>query len=191
MAEEKAKFQLATVAAVEAEGLKLRLDGEEEAGEKLYKCATNVLFKVGDRVKITEDSGTYIVDFILGKPMERFPLPPGGESGQVLIKYGSPDYTVAWATWPGEAPDMSKLVDDPYEVELKNYALSPNVSSISLGSASYPWNNLYIKGDLMHKATSTNGKLGFFGSAGSVKQTVDTTASVATLIAALKKYGLV
>ena len=62
----------ATVAAVEPTGLRLRFDGEEEASEKLYKCNAFVVFKVDDRVRIVKDSGTYVVEYPVGNPLQEF-----------------------------------------------------------------------------------------------------------------------
>lgn len=191
MTEEKAKFQLATVEAVEAEGLKLKLDGEEAAGEKLYKCAADVLFKVGDRVKITEDSGTYMADFVLGAPMERLIIPHGGQDGQILAKDGSDDYTLKWVDASGGNAESNSLVYYSSKVTLSNEGLLPNATNIHLGSSRYPFGNLYAQGDALFGRQYYNTKLGFFGSVGATKQTVANTATVGTLITALKAYGLI
>lgn len=62
-------FQFATVAAVvPGEGIQLLFDGEETAGQKAYKCNTAVTFHQGDRVKICRDSGTYVVEYVVGVP---------------------------------------------------------------------------------------------------------------------------
>lgn len=246
-------FLLATVAAVEPEGLQLLLDGEEEAGEKLYKCANNVLFRVGDRVKLTEDSGTYMVDYALGLPMERMIVPAGGKDGQVLAKDGSEDFTLKWTDssagggtnyipiggadgqllaksgsgnfalkWV-DAPknyiptggstgqvlmkssytdyalkwgDMTvtaktdKLENSLYYIQLSGTTLKPESPSIDLGSNAYPFGDIYTSGNAKFglNAYST---LGFFGSSGATKQTVASSATVATLITALKAYGLI
>ena len=250
----KPLFLLATVEAVQPEGLQLILDGEEKAGEKLYKCANNVLFKPGDRVKLTEDSGTYIVDFVLGLPMERLLVPAGGLDGQVLTKDGSEDYVLKWAYGSGstntnyipeggsngqllakdgnndfslkwvDAPKnyipaggttgqvlmkssysdyalkwgdvtveatTNKLVSSIYSVELATTTLKPSHTTISLGSSSYPFGSLYAQGDVIFGKAYSSTKLGFFGSTGATKQTVASSATVSTLITALKAYGLI
>lgn len=249
----KPLFLLATVEAVQPEGLQLILDGEEKAGEKLYKCANNVLFKPGDRVKLTEDSGTYIVDFVLGLPMERLLVPAGGKDGQVLAKDGSEDFVLKWKDnnaggsinyipsggtdgqllaksgsgnyslkWVN-APtnyipaggstgqvlmkssysdfalkwgDMkaettaSKLTYSSYTVELNASGLIPSSSYLGLGSRYYPFGNLYAEGSVILGDTYGT-TLGFFGSTGATKQTVASSATVSTLITALKAYGLI
>ena len=58
----------ATVGAVYADGVTLIFDGESQAGAKRYKCNTSVLFAAGDRVRITADSGTYVVEYAVGTP---------------------------------------------------------------------------------------------------------------------------
>lgn len=90
---------LATIGSVKADGVTLIFDGQTEASEKTYKCNTSVRFHSGDRVRIVEDSGTYIVEYIVGSPGADIPisLPSGGAAGQVLKKSSKYDYDVEWA----------------------------------------------------------------------------------------------
>lgn len=62
------EVNFATVEGVYEDGLSIRLDGEEKATEKHYKCNTSIVFKVGDRVRIIRDSGTYVVEYPVGNP---------------------------------------------------------------------------------------------------------------------------
>lgn len=62
------EVNFATVEGVYEDGLSIRLDGEEKATEKHYKCNTAIVFKVGDRVRIIRDSGTYVVEYPVGNP---------------------------------------------------------------------------------------------------------------------------
>ena len=89
---------LATIASVEAGGVKIQIDGESAAGDKVYSTNAQALFVAGDRVKILKNSGTYIVEYVLGTPMARYPIPSGGSGGQVLTKNGANDYAVAWTS---------------------------------------------------------------------------------------------
>lgn len=59
---------LAVVDSVGTAGLRLRLEGEETAGEKQYKCNTSVKFAAGDRVYCVRVSGTYVVICKIGSP---------------------------------------------------------------------------------------------------------------------------
>lgn len=61
----------ATVTGVFEDGLTLRLDGEETATQKRYKCNKFCVFAVGDRVRIIKDSGTYVVEYPIGNPMKK------------------------------------------------------------------------------------------------------------------------
>lgn len=65
---ERPNFNFATVGAKYADGLSLIFDGETEPSEKHYKCNTSVTFSAGQRVKIFKDSGTYIVEYVVGNP---------------------------------------------------------------------------------------------------------------------------
>ena len=57
---------LATVAEIGTNGLKLKIDGNDEAGDKEYKKNTSVTFSVGDRVLALKMSGTYVVICAIG-----------------------------------------------------------------------------------------------------------------------------
>lgn len=94
MAEPEMRF--ATVGAVFGDGVTLIFDGQTAATEKHYKCNTSVLFHAGDRVKIASDSGTYVVEYIVGSPGADAPIPKGGSSGQVLSKKSDSDGDVVW-----------------------------------------------------------------------------------------------
>lgn len=120
--EDETGIQLATVGAVTSDGITLIFDGTDEASEKEYKCNAGVLFAPGDRVKVTKDSGTYIVEYVIGAPAARYPLPPGGSSGQVLAKSSADNYAVSWQT-PHYVPSggtsgqvLAKSSDDNYAI---------------------------------------------------------------------------
>lgn len=93
----------ATVGGVYADGLSLIFDGEEEETQKHYLCNTSATFAAGDRVKLATDSGTYIVEYVVGPPgtaPEAHGLPAGGAADQVLTKTSATDYDAAWANIP-------------------------------------------------------------------------------------------
>lgn len=94
MTEPEVRF--ATIGAVYSDGVTLIFDGQEAATEKHYKCNTAILFHAGDRVKIASDSGTYVVEYIVGSPGADAPIPKGGSYGQVLAKKSSTDGDVMW-----------------------------------------------------------------------------------------------
>lgn len=60
------KFLTATVAAVKNTGVTLKFPGESNAGSKQYRCVVGAPIKVGDRVLLLKDSGTYVVLGALG-----------------------------------------------------------------------------------------------------------------------------
>lgn len=63
------KCVLATVVAWDVnKGVRLRFDGEENAGSKYYKTRAYLRVNVGDRVVIAPCSGTYVVDYVVGTP---------------------------------------------------------------------------------------------------------------------------
>lgn len=69
-------FKLATISAVYSDGVSLIFDGQTEPTAKHYKVNTSVYFQPGNRVKVTKDSGTYIVEYVVGSTYT------GGSSGE-------------------------------------------------------------------------------------------------------------
>ena len=94
--------QFATVGEVLDDGVTLIFDGQDEATDKHYRCNASVLLLPGDRVKVCKDSGTYVVEYVVGSPALRLLIPSGGASGQYLAKKGSDSYALKWATGPTE-----------------------------------------------------------------------------------------
>ena len=120
-------------------------------------------------------------------------LPTGGNSGQVLAKSSNTNYAVSWVD-----VSASKLKSGNYEVALSSTVLTPSASTIALGSSSKPFGDLYAQGNISLGANyksiaigTNSSTLGFFGHTAASRQTVANTATVATLITALKAYGLI
>lgn len=64
---------LATVTEINLEkGIKVSVDGQNQANEKYYKCRKGLTLAVGDRVKITKISGTFIIEYAIGLPAQRY-----------------------------------------------------------------------------------------------------------------------
>lgn len=269
---EENEIALGTVASVASDGVTITIDGDSEPGEKKYKVNASALFRAGDRVKIHKNSGTYLIEYPVGDPMSRYPIPAGGSSGQMLVKDGSnpyqvkwanashgipsggsarqvlakasasdydvswvsagiptggssgqvlaktgaSDYAVGWATVPtipsgGTAgqvltktatgsewaaiptQSVSQLVNGNYTLNLSNAGVLASASStrsIALGTSNIPFVNAYLNGNIQ-LGTATSAKIGFFGHAVASRQSVANSATVATLITALKAYGLI
>lgn len=133
-AEQTIVRKLATIGAVYSDGVSLIFDGESAATEKHYKTNTAIIFAAGDRVKIAELSGTYVVEYIVGAPGADYPaspLPTGGTTGQVLAKSGNGNYEVEWKT-VGAIPAggttgqvLAKSSDGDYEIIWKTIGTVP------------------------------------------------------------------
>lgn len=100
---EQEEILIATVGAVTETGVTLIFAGEESASEKTYQGNVSAALKAGDRVKITKDSGTYLIDYAVGVPgsavgEDTHELPAGGAKGQALVKKSSADGDVEWGT---------------------------------------------------------------------------------------------
>ena len=108
LSEEKSISLFATIGSVYADGVTLIFDGEASASTKRYLVNTSIKFKSGDRVKILPDSGTYVVEYVVGSPKltsdETHELPSGGTDGQSLLKDGTTSYSVKWGTPDGILP---------------------------------------------------------------------------------------
>lgn len=104
--EEPIERSFATVGAVYADGVSLIFDGETEPTEKHYLCNTNVFFQAGDRVRILADSGTYVVEYVVGAPRQDrlVGIPAGGTAAQVLTKDADEDFAASWQAVPHEIP---------------------------------------------------------------------------------------
>lgn len=61
---------IATIGEVYDDGVSLIFDGEETASVKHYKVNSSIIFRPGDRVKIFSNSGTYIVEYVIGNPRQ-------------------------------------------------------------------------------------------------------------------------
>ena len=68
----EAEINFATIGAIYSDGVTLIFDGQTEATEKHYKCNSFAVFSAGQRVKITKDSGTYVVEYPVGNPRTSF-----------------------------------------------------------------------------------------------------------------------
>lgn len=146
MTEPEVRF--ATVGAVHDDGVTLIFDGQTAATEKHYKCNTSVLFHAGDRVKIASDSGTYVVEYIVGNPGANAPIPKGGTSGQVLSKKSNSDGDVVWknissGSTTGKLPSggtagqyLKKKSNSDYDAEWSTPPSSGGSSDRLVGSGS-------------------------------------------------------
>lgn len=103
--------QFATVVDIEEAGLQLIFDGEQYPTKKRYKYNTALTFKVGDRVRVSKQSGSYIVEYPIGTT--KFTTPPYGPNSvkfsytenSVSINWGDPSDTMSGddviAKWAG------------------------------------------------------------------------------------------
>ena len=62
-------MNFATIKAVYDDGVTLAFDDGSES-QKHYKVNSGVVFNAGDRVRILEDSGTYVVEYVVGRPIK-------------------------------------------------------------------------------------------------------------------------
>lgn len=206
--QESPEFAFATVASVTASGITLQFDGEDEASSKPYRCNAAQRFLAGDRVKIHKDSGSYVVEYVVGAPSERYPVPTGGSTGQVLTKSSGNNYDMKWAEAPNGLPSggsagqyLQKTSSgstwaSPSEVPSggsTGQVLTKTASSFGWADASSALPSGGSTGQVLQKTASgaswatlpvsgSSSTIGFMGSSARSKQTVSnlTTPSTAT-----------
>ena len=147
-------FSFATIGEIYEDGVSLIFDGTESPSEKHYKVNTSIVFSPGDRVKILSDSGTYVVEYVVGSPLKKKEtLPLGDENGQVLKKNSSSDFDTSWQDTheipPGGANGqvLKKNSEDPYDVGWADAS-----SGLPSGGSA---------GALLAKKSSTDGDVGW------------------------------
>lgn len=62
-------MNFATIKAVYDDGVTLAFDDGSES-QKHYKVNSGVVFNAGDRVRILEDNGIYVVEYVVGRPIK-------------------------------------------------------------------------------------------------------------------------
>lgn len=162
----------ATIGAVFEDGVSLIFDGSEAATEKHYKVNTSVLFSPGDRVKILADSGTYVVEYVVGSPSGGGGgggLPDGGSAGQFLVKNSDDDGDAQWATaytLPSGGSNGQVLMKNGSADGSVKWSV-PSISSVSAVTNQYNSSASY---NISFRTTSTVGtpvfqiKMGQYGS---------------------------
>lgn len=113
-------------------------------------------------------------------------IPSGGTTGQYLKKSNNTNYAVEW----GDAPATDRLTSSSKHVIYNGSALYADSTS-SLGSSSYYWNGCYITGAMRLGNSTYSSTLGFFGTTPQSQQRVGSSGTLANLISALQKYGLI
>lgn len=114
------------------------------------------------------------------------------EGDRVKVTKCSGTYIVDYVIGGPGGSSVSELKNGSVAVQLNNNGnLIPSIAGYtSLGSSAKPFGSLYISGMNIYLGESTS-KIGFFGTNPVVKQSVANNATVATLITALKAYGLI
>ena len=155
--EEALEHVLATVQTVEASGLTLIWDGETESDGKIYKCNAYQIFHIGDRVKVSKISGTYVVDYVIGAPAKSGStngfLPTGGVAGQFLKKSSNANYACEWATFSVSGTLPSGGTDGQYLKKSGRTDYSCEWATISV-SGTLPTGG--TTGQYLKKSSNTN-----------------------------------
>ena len=199
--------QFATVGEVLDDGVTLIFDGQDEATDKHYRCNASVLLLPGDRVKVCKDSGTYVVEYVVGSPALRLLIPPGGPFGQYLGKNGTKNYALKWASAP--VSDTIKAGNNNFLTLNSNRQLEPSGASsyisYSIGSPSAPFWSAYFGGGTLSLGAK-DAKIGFWGTTPLARCALSTTSQnmgyssasasnyltvLNNLVGILKKYGLI
>ena len=178
---EAVERNFATVGALYEDGVSLIFDGETEPTQKHYLCNSAVYFSPGDRVRIVSDSGTYIVEYVVGAPKQAqtVGIPSGGTPGQSLKKTSDTDYEADWGnieisgTLPSGGTSgkvLSKKSSTNYDAEWRSAAEVPTgglsgqvLAKTSALDGQYGWTTPLLlpsggtSGQLLKKDSSTAG----------------------------------
>ena len=82
-------MNFATIKAVHDDGVTLSFDDGSES-QKHYKVNSGVVFNAGDRVKILDDNGTYVVEYVVGRPIKAInagTASPAGSANKLSIAH--------------------------------------------------------------------------------------------------------
>ena len=86
--------EFAIVTGIDDTGLQLMFDGEVSPTNKRYKFNSGYSFNIGDRVKVNKQSGSYVVEFPLGKA--QYTSAPGNVTNLSFV-VGETDVSISWA----------------------------------------------------------------------------------------------
>lgn len=100
MQQEPPGQSFATVGTVYEDGIALIFNGAETESLKHYKCNACVRFEAGQRVRIIEDSGTYVVEYPVGAPAQSVYADNAGRAAYAT--------EAGYATTAGKAATASK-----------------------------------------------------------------------------------
>ncbi len=174
---EKKQINFATVAEIYDDGISLVFDGEESPSEKHYKCNSFVVFEKGDRVRISEDSGTYIVEYPVGNPRKQFEVDYAKEAGN------------------------AKTADSAKSAEKANTANSATTAANANALNNKTESNLSVQTARYFTERHTGSRLGFFNRSGTAIDAIATLSTSATsttivnkvneILQTLKSYGLI
>lgn len=158
-------YELATIAEIMEDGVRLIFDGESAATDKAYKANVCAMLRVGQRVVVRRIAGSYVVEFPVGAPNTEIQIPAGGTNGQMLVKDGTEPYALRWATAPtnyipaggsdgqmlvkngtgtsytlrwATAPDADKLKSATGTLTLSGKTLQPGAADYVIGTINYP-----------------------------------------------------
>lgn len=158
----------AKVSSVDTKGLQLIFDGETQSSGKVYSCNAGMDYKVGDRVKVSKDGSSYIVDYVVGDPGSRTSsgesgdkFPTGGSTGQVLKKKSDKNGDVEWGgVLPtGGTNGQILMKDGSTDQKVKWGSASSNTSISALTNGNYSA-TLDSSGNIVPKSTTYRGTVG-------------------------------
>ena len=125
---------LATVTEIAEDGIVL------DIGEKHYKCSTGIVFKVGDRVKLIKDSGTYLVAFPIGAPIAGLHAATADSATSATTAENATSATTAENATNAEnaeISEMAKSIRSPINSQKIQFNVSGGVLSYRVGNNSW------------------------------------------------------
>lgn len=177
--EQPTPINFATVAGVHNDGLSLIFDGAEAASEKHYKCNQYCKFATGQRVYLTQDSGSYVVLFPIGNPNSNVQADTATNAGS--------------ANEANKADTATKATNADYATRAGSADTAKSAETAKTATSVTTATNFTSR--------HTGNTVGFFGHSATARRTVSklsTSASTAQIISkvndlltSLSVYGLI
>lgn len=118
----------ATIAAIYDDGVTLKFDGMDAPTEKHYQTNAFVVFKVGDRVRVIKDSGTYVVEYPVGAPRKSFSADYATNAGSANnasnANYASSAGSASSASSASSAKSATNATNAQYAIYVRSNANS-------------------------------------------------------------------
>lgn len=137
-------MNFATIKAVHDDGVTLSFDDGSES-QKHYKVNSGVVFNAGDRVRILDDNGTYVVEYVVGRPIKAINAGTAGSANKLSVaRQIKLTGDVEGTAYFDGSTNISISVKSLRTAALKN-AYAPNAKNMDISLYAQYTNALYYR----------------------------------------------